>query len=871
MLKRLAGALGTGACVAAIAMAAPAPAFAQAGNYDIRAGSLRAALDAWARQSRRQVIYRVDDLRGARSQGARGALSADAALAAILARSGFASRSDSSGAVAIVPAEGGAQPSGEIRAGGAAADSESVENQNIVVVGTYIRGIRNRTAPVTTLDRDYIESTGYGTTTSLIESLPQNFALASQSAPLGFPGVTSDRSQGAAINLRGIGEGTTLVLLDGRRLPLAFTGSAADISMLPLSAIDRVEVLTDGASALYGADAVGGVVNFVLRREFEGAETRLRAGIAPGGLNEYRASQTFGTQWGSGSALVFGEYYHRDLLPTADRDFVPAGTTVESLLPRDDNVSVLASIRQDLGASVRLFADALYTNRDSYNRGGRFTALFAEDTESSIEQISANAGLKWSIGPDWRVELAGGYGRHDLRSVRGVTVTGPIGVGENTFETWSGDARADGPLFDLPGGPVRVALGASYRSETFDLINTQGGFVTNRIDEEQEIFSAFGELSIPLFGAGNAVPGLRRLELSLAGRFDDFSNFGSSFDPRIGIAWEPVAGLLLRGSYGTSYVAPKLSDYDTSNTSAAALFDLDPGSPAGFSYQLQVLGGADVGSLRAQESRNITLGVDLSPVAAPGLRIALGYYDIKYRDQIALPPQSAPVILGNPDAYGSLFIRNPTVAEVQQYIAVAQAGQGFFPFDPFFNFDPNFDPASIEVILDGRRRNLALVRTKGLDFLVSYDFEAGGSNFHLGLNGVYVFERTQQVTEASAAFDTIDTIFNPPELRMRGSAGWRRAGWSANAFLNYSDSYTDNRTIPSVTIGSWTTVDLSLAYRFQQARGALSGVTVALSATNVFDRDPRATRVLGPFDIGFDPANASPLGRLVAFEITKRW
>ena len=136
---------------------------------------------------------------------------------------------------------------------------------------------------------------------------------------------TNNREQGSSVNLRGIAEGTTLVLLNGRRLAPGFRSAAVDISALPLSAIERVEILTDGASALYGSDAVGGVVNFILREDFEGVETRLRAGAADG-LNEYRASQALGNSWDTGNFVASVEYFQRDALDAADRDFVPSNS-----------------------------------------------------------------------------------------------------------------------------------------------------------------------------------------------------------------------------------------------------------------------------------------------------------------------------------------------------------------------------------------------------------------------------------------------------------------------------------------------------------------------------------------------------------------
>lgn len=139
-------------------------------------------------------------------------------------------------------------------------------------------------AAVTTLDRKAIEQSGYAMTQQMLQSLPQNFG--------GGPGETTfatargnadaNTSFGSAVNLRGLGP-STLVLLNGTRPPMAGTaGIFTDLSMVPLSAVERVEVLPDGASALCGSDAVAGVVNIVPRARFRGLETSLRYGLGDG-------------------------------------------------------------------------------------------------------------------------------------------------------------------------------------------------------------------------------------------------------------------------------------------------------------------------------------------------------------------------------------------------------------------------------------------------------------------------------------------------------------------------------------------------------------------------------------------------------------
>jgi iron complex outermembrane recepter protein len=748
--------------------------------------------------------------------------------------------------------------------------------EEIVVTGTHIRGVENRTAPVLVLDKKYIESTGLNTVASLVESIPQNFALSNQ-AGVAVPGVSDPGAQGASINLRGIGEGTTLVLINGHRTALGYAGSAVDISALPLSAIDRVEVLTDGASAIYGSDAIGGVVNFILKSDFDGAETLLETGSAKGGVDEHRISQSLGGSWETGNALVSMEYYKRDLLRASERDFVPSDSLIGSLFPRDENVSGMFSGRQELTDTVGIFADALYTKRKSYNEGG--LTLFNDQFHVDNPQFTANGGVDWQVGGDWRVEASGGYASNDTEVVHSSSFDAQTGLGatvaDNESVVETGRMQADGPLFQISGGLVRAAIGAEWREES---LHFSVGFTNGPMLQDQELSqivrSAFGELSVPIVGPDNARTGIQRLELSVSARADDYSTFGSSIDPRYGLMWVPLKGLLFRGSYGTSFVAPKLSDHSVAGNAALAFADqFDPASPTGLSEQMQVYGNANE-NLRAQTSRSWSLGLEFKPVDMPSLQMALNYYNIEYRNRITNPP-FADVILANPDSFSSLFIRDPTADQVAEFIAIGElGGLPFVAYDSQGNPDPAFTPDDVDVIVDLRRRNLSVLATSGLDASARYGFDVGGAAITLGLDGTYVFEFEQQTTTVSAPFDTVDTFYNPPSFRLRGSLGTQYGSWSANLFVNHTDSYTDNRLGTHARMDAYTTVDAHLAYDFKRVfpEGVLSGLTAFLSVQNLFDEDPPKAAILESFrDMGFDPTNANPLGRFVGVGLTKVW
>src|SRR5262249_41004216 len=137
----------------------------------------------------------------------------------------------------------------------------------------------------------------------MTENLANMDSIANPHSSVGvapFSQTSQNVYNGAGFNLRGVGPSSTLTLLNGHRLaPAGDDGSFTDITQIPLSAVDHVEVMADGASALYGSDAVAGVVNIITRKNFTGAETGLRyASASDGGAIERTASQLLGGSWG---------------------------------------------------------------------------------------------------------------------------------------------------------------------------------------------------------------------------------------------------------------------------------------------------------------------------------------------------------------------------------------------------------------------------------------------------------------------------------------------------------------------------------------------------------------------------------------------
>jgi len=212
----------------------------------------------------------------------------------------------------------------------AMAQQSAQTKERIEVTGSNIKRIEGETAlPVTVISREEIDKTGATTAAELLETVSAigagGYSLASGIGEGGRPGNTS-------VSLRGLGDTNTLILLNGRRLAnyaFSITGGATNLNQIPISAIERVEVLKDGASAIYGTDAIGGVINFILRKDFQGVEvSAYGTHTENGGGNQRRYSGLLGfgdLNKQRFNVLVNLDYQKDDALRAAQRPFAATG------------------------------------------------------------------------------------------------------------------------------------------------------------------------------------------------------------------------------------------------------------------------------------------------------------------------------------------------------------------------------------------------------------------------------------------------------------------------------------------------------------------------------------------------------------------
>jgi len=154
------------------------------------------------------------------------------------------------------------------------AAAQDTEVEEVVVTGSRIRMANlEGTSPVTQVTSADIATQGVTRVEDLVNQLPQAFAAQNANVSNGATGT-------ATVNLRGLGDQRTLVLIDGRRMPYGgVISSAADLNQIPAAMVERVEILTGGASAVYGSDAVAGVVNFIMKKDFEGVQFDAQYGL----------------------------------------------------------------------------------------------------------------------------------------------------------------------------------------------------------------------------------------------------------------------------------------------------------------------------------------------------------------------------------------------------------------------------------------------------------------------------------------------------------------------------------------------------------------------------------------------------------------
>jgi iron complex outermembrane recepter protein len=758
----------------------------------------------------------------------------------------------------------------------------------------------------------------------------------------------------ATVSIRGLGAAYTLVLLDGRRITPsgALAGTAANINMIPTSAIERIEILREGAAAVYGSDAIGGVINIITRKDYEGANIQMgfespkvgpsgTTGSASAGISSDRGNITFvldhqerqmmynreikdlvldaGLPWATSAYNSSAGFFSGStgLVSVANCDefensirtgantcgFDHGATSAnESSLRRNallvngtyditDNTSLFFRGLTSETKSLGVYASAPVDNAgrgpgilptisasNPFNPFGvdgtlyyRFTPLGTRDSHRKDTMRDFTLGLRGFSdilgGADW--EVAVGYGQAAQSSVNfnygigsalqaaidsgtynpfdpthpSVAAAAP-GIGhtvfvESTLKTRGIDGNISFDLFDIGDRSASFVTGFEYRedalNQTYDAQSAAGnvfGSAGAGTDGDRSYVAVYFESLFPV---------LDTLSLTLAGRYDDYSDVGSKFSPRVSLEFRPIDSLLLRGSWGKGFRAPSLSNlYNAPSptnlsspadstiphaggdelacnallayraASGNAAYQPYPVNPCSTSLQYTWLQQSNPG-LQPEESENWGVGVVWSPTDT--LSVALDYFDIEIENIIGTIPRSLAFRFGDEGVplYG--VTRGANIVAPDGTVLPGPANLIQLP------------------IVNG-----ALRTTRGVDLEASYrlDTDTLGS-FHTKLAWSHVLEFN--FTPVGAGTQEQAGTQGFPRNRGQLGLGWSGGDWSANVITNYISGHAGS-TAASV-FPSWTTVDA-------QVRVALPwNGSVTLGVRNVGDKIPYMTSALG--------------------------
>jgi outer membrane receptor for ferrienterochelin and colicin len=837
----------------------------------------------------------------------------------------------------------------------ALAQDDAVEE--VVVTGSRIgRDADFQSAsPITTLDRESIENTGYLNLQQLLEKVP-----AAGNGTFSTRGNNQDSTANgaSAISLRGLGADATLVLVNGRRVAISsfaesVTTNFVDINTIPVSAIERVEVLKDGASAVYGSDAVAGVVNVVLRKNYDGLE--ITAGF--GNTSESDNSETiFNAIWGTssddGNVTMIFDYFQNDSLfnnerpklSTADQSsrggmdfrssrsfpgtFIVDGVQTADptcpperlvngnlcvfdygpfnvLTPESERVGLLVLANRNLGGSMELFTEISVQHNESIAQGAptplddsaaltvpathpdnpfntvntidvlRFRPVDANPRGWDIEtdNLRMLLGLRGEIGEwDWEVaasrgrseslqtgDRTQGWVRTDLLqteidagnyNIFGTTFNSPdvidrittslVRQGQSDIETY--DATVTGPIFDMAAGALMMAAGLEYREESISDIpddQFQRGLIfgTESVSAAagRDNWSAFVEFSIPL---------TENFLLEVAGRHDDYSDFGSTTNPKVAARWDINDAFAVRGSWGQGFRAPSLAQIGLGPSQESLFFidqfGCDAGNPAAcnlLDYVVIFSGNPD---LDAEESENLNLGVTINPFDS--LSFSIDYWDIEQDNKI----DSAP--------FGFLYNSFCDVQDSQVCVrGTPLPGQSLGPLQSVSTSFVNIGGQS----------------ASGIDLLASYTTEAGPGT--LGLNLYYAYLMDFDRVELNSDGDAFVTRplageYEYPEDRLQLTGNYATEDWNFYAQIDHIGSFEDTPDIDfdgvldfdsntSRSVSSFTTVNVQVGYL------GIENTRLTLGIDNLFDEEPPFAIGDGDSDLyGYVQSQHSPRG-----------
>jgi len=545
------------------------------------------------------------------------------------------------------------------------------------------------------------------------------------------------------------------------------------------------------------------------------------------------------------------------------------------LVPRMIKDTFYGSLDQNLSRGIGLSTQGFYTRRREIYHGcnapcpdGSTERMY--DQHASNSEYEAALTLTLTSIPRWKLELTADASRNWVTS-QSTFQPATSAPTETGADLWSLAASSTGTLYKIPAGPIKISLGASHRSESFRLANPLG-----RLRSQSEVDAGYTELQIPIISSDPINFDDPRMTITAAGRFERYSTFGSTFNPKVGIRVAATPELSVRGGYGSAFKAP--TSYQLSEFNAGRYLRPLPEGSSGNTLTLIRHGGNP--NLRDQTADVWTFGLDwASP--SPGFQGTLTYFNVDYK-RIIWDPSTVPSasILSSPAYSDYVLRRSSTDASAFDDLARSLIGNSRLVGCTPPSMGACAEPVSdIGAIIDERQANLASAHTSGFDSRATQTFALPAGKLNADVEITYIIDYRQKVTPASDAVEIANTAGNPPRVRLRATTRWDFGNWSSGTTVNHTSGYSTRGSLdafgnplPYSTIAAWTTFDLNFSYAPTAADPSswLNGLRALLNITNLFDKRPPHVNDRA-YGFGYDPANANPIGRMVSLQIRKAW
>ncbi|WP_299788142.1 TonB-dependent receptor [uncultured Shewanella sp.] len=816
-----------------------------------------------------------------------------------------------------------------------AADEESADKvERIEVTGSRIkRSDLEGASPVTTITADDMKVEGNFTVADALRNSNLN-SFGSFSERSG----SSAQSQ-ATINLRGAGSSRTLVLIDGKRFPGSPTlgGASANLNAIPMAAVERIEILTDGASSTYGSDAIAGVVNIIMKKNFQGLEFNVGGGSREqdGGLTSKEFSVVAGYEMDKGNITFAFDHQDREGISDAARDYTAAkingdydtaqayvdtdgwsiygatvaapdfseaqasaqcdalvaeyGSDVFRKVKADvdwgpgstycmyaygnvsynkasvDRNTVYVDANYEVAEDVEWFGRIMFTQNNSFGRYAPPAAAwnnmsadnphnpYGEETkgyfrwvdigtrDGNVEDYNQDylTGLRGTISAwnDAAWEFYYHYNKADNKSVgeyylsysglayneaNGIDLGSEAGVnnmkattltqGRAEFHQYNAGINFD--AFELPGGEVAHYFGMEYFEQDFaEIYDAQseagliGGSAGNSAAGGREVWAAFYEAALPI---------VDDVELNIAARYDDYSDFGDNLSPKASVRWQALDNIVVRASYSEAFRAPALDQlYAATTFSADSGIDNPYCQSNGIAdcptkqYDTYISANADLGP---ETSEYINLGVAWDVFDNFGVKV--DYFDLNIDNVIS----------------------RRTITNVMEGIA-----SGKLETTDTFYVDraPGVDGKLGKALEVGTGYgNGDKLQIKGIDVGLNANFETEIGDFGVNWSNSFVLDYTEEVEGGAAAQDTAGWAGQPDYKSVFTTTytmNDHRLSWNMNYTSSTYETSEKNDAgilVPDGELDSWLIHNIS--YTYDMGNFGM----VMLAVNNLTDEDP---------------------------------